>query len=162
VQSDQLRAVIDISRSQSGGDPGRRLQPRWGRLRDESLYFFDRAVKRSNNDSLYFTDQGWAGGLVFAFPKREVRQFLIDNARSYVQEYHVDGFRYDKVTVIDRFGGWGFCQDLTDTLHFVKPDVPQITEFWNPDQSGAIRPSHEGGAASTRCGPTVSARRFGA
>jgi 1,4-alpha-glucan branching enzyme len=37
----------------SGGDFG-----------DESLYFFDRAINHSNRDSLYFTDQGWAGGLV--------------------------------------------------------------------------------------------------
>jgi 1,4-alpha-glucan branching enzyme len=146
-QGNQLKAVIDICHvhglavildvvyNHAGGNFG-----------DESLYFFDRAVNRSNNDSLYFTDQGWAGGLVFAFWKREVRQFLIDNAKFYVDEYHVDGFRYDEVTVIDRFGGWGFCQDLTDTLHFLNPDIPQIAEFGNPDQSWAIRPSHEGGA----------------
>jgi 1,4-alpha-glucan branching enzyme len=130
-----LSVILDVVYNHAGGDFG-----------DESLYFFDRAVNRSNNDSLYFTDQGWAGGLVFAFWKAEVRQFLIDNARFYIGEYHADGFRYDEVTVIDRFGGWGFCQNLTDTLHFVEPRIPQIAEFWNPDPSAAIRPTHEGGA----------------
>lgn len=34
---------------------------------DECLYFFDRARTGDNNNSLYFTDQGWVGGLLFAF-----------------------------------------------------------------------------------------------
>jgi 1,4-alpha-glucan branching enzyme len=130
-----LAVIIDVVYNHAGGDFG-----------DQSLYFFDRAANTSNNDSLYFTDQGWAGGLVFAFWKREVRQFLIDNARFYVDEYHVDGFRYDEVTVIDRFGGWSFCQGLTDTLHFVRPDVPQIAEYWNPDKSWAVKRVRDGGA----------------
>ena len=130
-----LAVILDVVYNHAGGDFG-----------DESLYFFDRAITRSNNDSLYFTDQGWAGGLVFAFWKREIRQFLIDNATFYIHEFHVDGFRYDEVTVIDRFGGWRFCQDLTDTLRFVKPSIPHVAEFWNPDQSEVITPSREGGA----------------
>ena len=130
-----LAVILDVVYNHAGGDFG-----------DGSLYFFDRAINRSNNDSLYFTDQGWAGGLVFAFWKQEVRQFLIDNATFYVHELHADGFRYDEVTVIHRFGGWRFCQDLTDTLRFVTPSIPHIAEFWNPDQSGVIKPSREGGA----------------
>jgi 1,4-alpha-glucan branching enzyme len=130
-----LAVIVDVVYNHAGGDFG-----------DQSLYFFDRAANTSNNNSLYFTDQGWAGGLVFAFWKREVRQFLIDNARFYLDEYHVDGFRYDEVTVIDRFGGWSFCQDLTDTLHFVRPNVPQIAEYWNPDKSWAVKPVRDGGA----------------
>jgi len=130
-----LAVILDVVYNHAGGDFG-----------DESLYFLDRATKRSNNDSLYFTDQEWAGGLVFAFWKREVRQFLIDNARFYVDEYHADGFRFDEVTVIDRVGGWRFCQDLTDTIRFVTPSIPQIAEFWSPDPSWAIKPSREGGA----------------
>jgi 1,4-alpha-glucan branching enzyme len=130
-----LAVIFDVVYNHAGGDFG-----------DESLYFFDRAVFHSNNDSLYFTNEGWAGGLVFAFWKGEVRQFLIDNARFYTDEYHVDGFRYDEVTVIDHFGGWRFCQDLTGTLHFLRPAGPQIAEYWNPDQSWVIRPTDQGGA----------------
>src|SRR5262249_9083249 len=132
---DGLAVILDVVYNHAGGDFG-----------DESLYFFDRARNRGNNDSLYFTDQEWAGGLVFAFWKREVRQFLIDNATFYLDEYHADGFRYDEVTVIDRFGGWRFCQELTDTVRVVMPPVPQIAEFWRPDQSWVVKPVGEGGA----------------
>src|SRR5687768_1248596 len=58
--------------------------------------------------------QDHAGGRVFAFWKQEVRQFLIDNGKSLLQEYHVDGLRYDQVTVIAESGGWTFAQDLSD------------------------------------------------
>jgi 1,4-alpha-glucan branching enzyme len=40
-----LAVLLDVVSNHAGGDFG-----------DESLYFFDREVNRSNNDSLYFTD----------------------------------------------------------------------------------------------------------
>ncbi len=46
-------------------------------------------------------------------------------------EFHLDGLRYDQATVIDENGGWSFCQDLTNTLRFVKPEAVQIAEYWN-------------------------------
>jgi 1,4-alpha-glucan branching enzyme len=113
---------------------------------DGSLYFFDRDFTGDNNDSLYFTDQGWAGGLVFAFWNGDVRQFLIDNARSFLEEYHADGFRYDEVSVIDRYGGWSFCQDLSGTVRHVRPSALQIAEFWSGDPSWAVRPRSQNGA----------------
>ena len=79
-----------------------------------------------NRNSLYFTDKGHAGGLVFDFGKPEVRDFLIQNAKFFLDEYRVDGFRYDQVSVIDHDGaphGWSFCQDLTSTLHAHRPGV---------------------------------------
>lgn len=116
----------------------------------ESLYFLDRYFPGDNNNSLYFTDQGWAGGLVFAFyyaaGTAGVRQFLIDNATFWLGEVHVDGLRYDEVTVIDGHGGWGFCQDLTDTVRSVKPEAPQIAEYWRDDKSWVVRPRLTGGA----------------
>ena len=51
--------------------------------------------------------------------KPEVRDFLIQNAKFFLDEYRVDGFRYDQVSVIDHDGaphGWSFCQDLTSTF----------------------------------------------
>lgn len=101
---------------------------------DQSLYFFDRQPGPDNNNSLYFLSAGHAGGLVFAFWKQEVRQFLIDNGKSLLEEYHLDGLRYDQVTVIDENGGWSFCQDLTDTLRFIKPGAVQIAEYWGGER----------------------------
>jgi len=112
---------------------------------DECLYFFDRDVTGNNNNSQYFTDVGHAGGLVFAFWKREVRQFLIDNAMFFLGEYHVDGLRYDQVTVMDENGGWQLCQDLTNTVHYHYPDRIHIAEYWG-DRPWAVKPTAEGGA----------------
>jgi 1,4-alpha-glucan branching enzyme len=46
----------------------------------------------------------------------------------------VDGFRYDQVSVIDHDGaphGWGFCQDLTNTLHEHRPGAINKAEYWD-------------------------------
>jgi 1,4-alpha-glucan branching enzyme len=102
-----------------------------GGFDDQSLYFFDRQAPGDNARSLYFTREGHAGGLVFDYQKPEVRQFLIDNALAWLAEYHLDGLRYDQVTVMDEHGGWFFCQDLSGTVRFVKPDAVQIAEYWS-------------------------------
>src|SRR5262245_23120493 len=119
-----LAVLLDVVYNHAGGEFG-----------DQSLYFFDRQdslVGPSN--SLYFTDKGHAGGLVFDFAKPEVRDFLIQNARFFLDEYRVDGFRYDQVSVIDHDGapqGWRFCQDLTATLHSHRSEALNLAEYWN-------------------------------
>jgi len=129
-----IAVIFDVVYNHAGGDFG-----------DEGLYFLDREQPGNNNRSLFFTDQGWAGGLIFAYWKREVCQFLIDNASLFLDEYHVDGFRFDEVTVIDGHGGWSFLQDLTDTLRFRKPQAPLIAEYW-ADQRSVVRSRLDGGA----------------
>jgi len=89
-----IAVLLDVVYNHAGGDFG-----------DQSIYFFDRRSNGNKNNSLYFTDQGWAGGLVFAYWNDDVRQFLIDNAKFYLTEYHCDGFRYDEVSVIKNEGG---------------------------------------------------------
>jgi 1,4-alpha-glucan branching enzyme len=134
-----LAVVFDVVYNHAGGDFG------GSQTTSESMYFLDRQLPGDNNRSLYFTDKGWAGGLVFAYWKQEVRQLLIDNARFFFDEYHVDGFRFDEVTVIDDHGGWEFLQHLTDTLRHRKPEAPLIAEYW-ADQSSVLRPRRENGA----------------
>jgi 1,4-alpha-glucan branching enzyme len=119
-----LAVLLDMVYNHAGGDFG-----------DESIYFFDRQSHAGGNrNSLYFTDVGHAGGLVFDFGKPEVRDFLIQNAKFFLDEYRVDGFRYDQVSVIDRDGephGWDFCQDLTSTLRRHRPGALGKAEYWN-------------------------------
>lgn len=129
-----IAVILDVVYNHAGGG-----------FDDESIWFHDRQPSGDNNRSLYFTDQGWAGGLVFAYWKSEVRQFLIDNAGFFFDEYHIDGFRFDEVTVIDRYGGWRFLQDLTATLRYRKPEAILIAEYW-ADQSSVLRPQSESGA----------------
>ena len=129
-----IAVIFDVVYNHAGGDFG-----------DESIYFLDRQQPGDNNRSLYFTSQDWAGGLVFAYWEREVCQFLIDNAGFFFDEYHVDGFRFDEVTVIDRFGGWNFLQDITDSLRYKKPQAILIAEYW-ADQQYVLRARTDGGA----------------
>jgi 1,4-alpha-glucan branching enzyme len=141
-----LAVILDVVYNHAGsGDFG------GSQTSAESLYFLDRYFPGDNNNSLYFTDQGWAGGLVFAFYNGGeytpgVRQFLIDNAAFWLTEAHTDGLRYDEVTVIDDHGGWDFCKDLTDTVRSAKPEAPQIAEYWRTDKSWVVRPRSAGGA----------------
>jgi 1,4-alpha-glucan branching enzyme len=116
-----------------------------GGFDDSSIWFLDRMPNGNANDSLYFTDQGWAGGEVFAYWNNDVKQFLIDNARFLYQEYRIDGLRFDEVSVMDRFGGWGTCQDLTATLRAEKPGAVQIAEYW-PVNSWVVKDRSAGGA----------------
>lgn len=112
-----------------------------GNFDDQSIHFFDRPASSDNRDSIYFSRDGHAGGLIFGFAKQEVRQFLIDNAKMLLGEYHVDGFRYDQVTVMDEHGGWFFCQDLTNTVRFIKPNAIQIAEYWGNERwRGVVNP----------------------
>jgi len=120
-----LAVILDVVYNHAGGE-----------FDAESLYFFDRQSFENggNNNSQYFIDKGHAGGLVFDFSKLEVRDFLIQNAKYFIDEYRVDGFRYDQVSVIDHDGapfGWSFCQDLTSTLHFHAPSVLNKAEYWD-------------------------------
>jgi 1,4-alpha-glucan branching enzyme len=128
-----ISVLLDVVYNHAGGD-----------FDDSSLWFLDRMPQGNNNDSLYFTDQGWAGGLVFAYWNNDVKQFLIDNTRFLYDEYRIDGLRFDEVSVMDRFGGWQTCQFLTDTLRFVKPEAIQIAEYWPVNSAVVSNTGSEG------------------
>jgi 1,4-alpha-glucan branching enzyme len=143
---DQLRALIDVCHvhgiavifdvvyNHAGGG-----------FDDNSMWFFDRMAYGNPNDSLYFTDRGWAGGQVFAYWNDDVKQFLIDNAKLLYREYRIDGLRFDEVSVMDRYGGWATCQDLTDALRAEKPEAVRIAEYW-PVDSWVVKDRRDAGA----------------
>ncbi|WP_435011622.1 alpha-amylase family glycosyl hydrolase [Tundrisphaera lichenicola] len=133
-----LAIILDVVYNHAGGDFG-----------DQSLWFFDRQPTDGGPwNSLYFSDEGHAGGQVFDFGKPEVRDFLIQNAKFFLDEYRVDGFRYDQVSVIDHEGaphGWKFCQDLTSTLNHHRPSAIDKAEYWGVNPY-VVKPPSEGGA----------------
>ena len=125
---------------------------------DESLYFWDRAIATNssgaydNNQSLYFTDQGFVGGLSFALWNADVRGFLRNNALGHLQELHADGFRYDEISMLlsmNNASGWEFCKGLTEAVRAVNPRALQNAEYW-PAEFGAptelmVSPVNSGG-----------------
>lgn len=108
-----------------------------GGFDERSLWFYDRFTDGNPSNSLYFTEEGWAGGQVFAYWNDHVRQFLIDNAAFFVKEYRIDGIRYDEVRVIsnNRPAGYELCQDITRTLRFLEPSLIQVAEYWDWDRA---------------------------
>lgn len=137
-----IAVLLDVVYNHAGGEFGK-----------ESLYYFDRQASTGDHSrSLYFCNNGHAGGLVFDFAKPEVRDFLIRNACFFLDEYRVDGFRYDQVSVIDHDGapnGWSFCQDLTDTLRYLHPDALGIAEYWGVNPAVVQRAPDGAGFDST-------------
>lgn len=133
-----IAVVFDVVYNHAGGFVGD----------DQTLYFFDRYTNGDNNNSLYFTSQSWAGGLSFAYWNDDVRQFVINSALFYLNEFHVDGFRYDEISALLAMNGsigWSFCQDLTNTVRYVKPRAIQNAEHWPVDPI-IVTPVNSGGA----------------
>lgn len=129
-----IAVIFDVVYNHAGGFAGD----------EDGLFFFDLQEPpnkdgKDNNKSLFFTDQGIAGGLAFAFHNQDVRQFLIDNARFLFDEYRIDGLRFDLVNEIDNHGGAGFCHDLTNTLRYIAPQAPLIAEYWNDNRARVIQ-----------------------
>jgi 1,4-alpha-glucan branching enzyme len=130
-----IAIIFDLVYNHAGGDFG-----------DRSLWFYDRFTNGNKNNSLYFTDQDWAGGQVFAFRDAGVRQFLIDNAAFFFNEYRIDGIRYDEVRVIsnNQPDGRTLCRDITSTLRFIRPSAIQIAEYWEWDRALPVTPAPVG------------------
>ncbi len=151
-----LAVIFDLVFNHAGGDFG-----------DQTLWFFDRQhgieAPRWWN-SLYFSDKTWAGGVVFNFQSDPVRAFLIDNATCLLDEYRVDGFRFDEVSVIDHnsYGrGWDFCQALTRTLRAHRPSALVHAEYWNVNPKIVQEPDDTNGAGfhtTMTDGPRIAIR----
>jgi len=110
----------------------------------QCINFFDFQSTTDENLSLYFTDQTYIGGRVFAYWNQDIRQFLIDNAVFCLNDCHVDGIRYDQVSAMEGFGGGPCSQAMTGTVRFVKPQAIQIAEYWNSDRARGVTPVPDG------------------
>lgn len=113
---------------------------------EQSMRFFDQPARQAGEDpdQYFIGGGGWAGGRIFDYGKPEVQQFLIDNARLLMDEYHVDGFRYDEARVIRNNGGAKFLRNLTATVRYHKPGTIQIAEWWDWDRATPVLPGSEG------------------
>ena len=117
------------------------------------------------NDWRAFTEVGTRPD----YGRPEVRQFIRDNVLLWLEEYRIDGLRWDMVCGIrnahgrddvppddpSNLGGWGWnlLKWVNDEVNFRQPWKPMIAEDMR--QNAAItRPTPQGGADSTPSGTT--------
>ncbi len=105
---DDLRALVDAAHAQGLGVI---LDVVYNHLGPEGNYLGHYA-------SQYFSEThhtGWGAGLNWDGPdNRYVRQFAIDNAVSWITEYHIDGLRLDATHAIIDDSGKHLVQELTE------------------------------------------------
>ena len=88
------------------------------------------------------------------YGRGEVRSFIRDNALMWIEDFHVDGLRYDMTLYIRSIDGspdnaipkgWGLIQWINRDIHAVKPNALTIAEDLQND-SYLTKGDHEGGA----------------
>ena len=88
------------------------------------------------------------------YGRPEVRQFIYDNAKMWVEEYHVDGLRYDMTAYIRKVNGidasdipegWTLMQWINQDLAAKLPGILLVAEDLQGD-SWLTRQAEEGGA----------------
>ena len=134
-----MAVVCDVVYNHGGGFGG------FGGIPEdrEAIFFWDRQKRGDNNRSLYFTDQGYSGGLGFALFKQPVSDFLIHNALYLLSEFHMDGLRYDEISQLLNLNfntGPDFCRRITAACRKARPDAIHNAEFW-PSESGVVSAS---------------------
>lgn len=89
----------------------------------------------------------WGAGLNWDGPDSgPVRAYFIENARYWVQEFHVDGLRVDATHAIDDRGPLHFCAELAGAVRAASPGrrVLLIAED-DRNRAEIVRPPAEGG-----------------
>ncbi len=130
---------------------------------DWALARFDGTALYEHIDPRRGEQPDW-GTLVFNFGRNEVRNFLVANARYWVEEFHIDGLRVDAVAsmlyldysrregewVPNQYGGRenleaiAFLREFNEALHGDHPGVITVAEeltAW----PGVSRPTSTGG-----------------
>ena len=134
---------------------------------DWALARFDGTALYEHIDPRRGEQPDW-GTLVFNFGRNEVRNFLVANARYWVEEFHIDGLRVDAVAsmlyldysrregewVPNQYGGRenleaiAFLREFNETLHTDHPGVITVAEE-STAWPGVSRPTSTGGLGFT-------------
>jgi 1,4-alpha-glucan branching enzyme len=124
---------------------------------DLDLWQFD-GWSENNKGGIYFYNDHrsvtpW-GDTRPDYGRGEVRSYIRDNAMMWLEDYHVDGLRYDMtlyIRSVDASGqneipeGWGLTQWINREVHDFKPSAITIAEDLQ-DLPYITKPESEGGA----------------
>jgi len=97
----------------------------------------------------YFSDRHqspWGDGINLDGPhSREVRRFLLENARMWVDEYHVDGLRVDATHELRDDGPRHFLEELTTTVKENSNRPVLVIAEDERNLAALVRPAEAGG-----------------
>ena len=85
------------------------------------------------------------------YGRGEVRQYIRDNAVMWIQDYHVDGFRWDSTSNIrttilgDNPEGWSLMQWINNEIDAIDPSLLSVAEDLQSNDF-LTRPTAQGGA----------------
>jgi pullulanase len=102
---------------------------------DKKYYF------HLNEDGSYCASSGC--GNDFKTDRKMVRRLILDSIKYWMQEFHVDGFRFDLASMID----WQTCDEVLQEARKLNPDVIFIAEPWGGGDYSPAEFSKHGWAA---------------
>ncbi|NNE09173.1 MAG: hypothetical protein HKN20_11485, partial [Gemmatimonadetes bacterium] len=111
----------------------------------------DNFLWQYDGTQIYFDDPvvGTPWGSQADFDKPEVRDYYIQNAMMWLEEYRIDGFRMDATDFMNIFpqeaAGWFLMQEINDMMDWRYADRVSIAEQL-PDDDFVTRPTNIGGA----------------
>ena len=91
------------------------------------------------------------------YGRKEVQDFILDNVRMWLEEYHVDGLRLDMTVFMRTINGnafddgdvisegWDMCRRINDLAHTINPNVLMISEDLQGDAAITLG-TQDGGA----------------
>ena len=147
-----LRVIVDIVHSHAAKNEAEGLS-----RFDGTLHQYFHKGERGNHKQ-------W-DSRVFDYGKPEVYHFLLSNCRFWLEEYHIDGFRFDGITSMlytdhglerafgsydDYFGddidinALGYLSAANDLIHTVNPEAITIAEDMS-GMPGLVASTNEGG-----------------
>ena len=96
-----------------------------------------------DNGSIYLSRYETPWGLSPSFWKKQVKDFFLENAKMYFEDYRADGLRFDATRYIEHNTGWDrdgweFMQYITYHIKNAYPDKYLIAEHL-PDHDSIIR-----------------------